>query len=329
MSNVEQSHPRASRAISPENLTSEPMGSLQGAPVETSSGELNSIEMSNLQEPSTSAPAGIEEDVLAKINAFLEQSEPTQPSISRRNSSHQMEVWWSRTDSTSSNRSVLDTRNAEEEKDRSAIEEDDDFELDPDEFRLPPSESSFESDEEYSEKDALISQGEVSTGSSQFTDPNAPKIIARYIYTSERTPPHLPPRQVIPLPTLSSLLAMFCSYLLSFIISNKPDIIEYSPLAVKHRAGDISVEAQVVEFPAQPEKVVGVVALLHTGDGEHRRALPITAKPKRVRELMAHEVGRLTEDVYEKEIKGALNALQKMVDGDSCRGRDNEERQAV
>ncbi|KAH7411924.1 hypothetical protein DE146DRAFT_641752 [Phaeosphaeria sp. MPI-PUGE-AT-0046c] len=324
MSDIKQSLPDDPRNTSPESLAPASMGSFNETPLDTSSGpstgELNSAATINSQEPSSSAPAGIDEAVLVKINAFLEQTEPIRPGISQRSSSNQMEAWRKNSTATTFDQPEPKIHEARQGMKTSAIKDEEDFDFDPDEFHLPPSGSSSDGYEESSGKDALQSQEESSTSSLpqehmyQVADPEAPKIIARYIYSSGRTPPPLSPREPVPTLSLVSLLAIFWSYILSFILHNEPDIIEYSPQEIKYRAGDIAVEAQIVEFPVQPEKVVGVVALLHVGAGEHRWALPITAKPKRVRELMTEEVGKLAEDVYGKEIKGALKALQKMVD---------------
>lgn len=327
MGNFKQSFGSPAPADPPELLASNAMDSSREVRLDlaavNSTTELNPTTMADSSELSTSAPAGIEEDVLTKINAFLERTEPARPSLSRRGASHQMEAWWTKAATSSSAKASSATSERDQDKYLSPIDEEGALEFDPDDFRSPPSEdSSLDYDDEFSEKDALLSSdnNEVPAPAAyqhnciDVIDPKAPKIIARYIYPTERTPPPLPPRKHVPPPTLFSLVAMLWAYLLSFIIPNEPEIIEYSPQEIKRRAGEISVEAQVVEFPAEPEKVVGVMALIHVGDGEHRQPYPITAKPKRVHELMKDAVGSTAEDVYRKQIKSALKALQNMAD---------------
>lgn len=332
MSNAEQPLSSHSRATSPEPLLSNVVGNSQrvrsALSVVNSTPELNPSAMASSQDSSVSAPEGIEEDVLAKIDAFLERSEPTRPKLSRRGASNEMEAWWTKPATPSSDQAESAQLSGSQEKgmffekDLSPIDAEEALDFDPDKFRLPSSEdSSLDSDEEEcSEKDALLSQDDVSASPTEqhhdygVTDPMAPKIIARYIYPSEHSSPPLSKRQPVPPSTLASLLAMLWVYILSFFISDEPGIVEYSPQEIKCRAGDITVEAQVVEFSAEPEKVVGVMALIHVGDDEQVHAFPITAKPKRVRDLIKDEVGRTPEDVYRKQIKGALKALQKMAD---------------
>lgn len=103
-----------------------------------------------------------------------------------------------------------------------------------------------------------------------------------------------------------------------------PEIIDYDvPKAMANKT--VRVEAQAVEFTVtpestagaaqQPEKVVGVVAMLQLGDSNGTgptRTLPIMAKPKRLRKVMWDSgVRGLTEDEYSEEIRVAMGILQQ------------------
>jgi hypothetical protein len=198
-------------------------------------------------------------------------------------------------------------------------------------FRLPLSDSDSDSDKESSEIDTLLpSQQAFELGAlpvlqTPVVDPHTPKIIARYIYPPEHrlvaTPPKLPPRR--DQPPQSSVFSSLLSLLFSCIIDSEPAIIEYTPQQIRQGISEACVEAQMIEYEAQtfigsgdgclPKKFVSVIALLHVGKIDQRRAVPITAKPKRVRELLKDNgMYDSAEDVYRKEIKGALKSLGKL-----------------
>ena len=73
----------------------------------------------------------------------------------------------------------------------------------------------------------------------------------------------------------------------------------------------------------EPEKVVKVMALVGGGGGgssssnsgrgrvEEPRVVHITARPKRVKEILRGAGYRLTEDTYEAEIHAALRRLRE------------------
>lgn len=142
--------------------------------------------------------------------------------------------------------------------------------------------------------------------------PPPPKIIARYTYPSEhrvvaplRQPPAPPP----------SLFGRIATYVSSYF-DTSPAIIEYTDRQIKRQAKVRVVEAQHVKY-ATDEKVVRVVALVSNGAldeaGEVKaRQVEIRAKHRRVRQLLRDEGmgGYVAEEVYSKEIRGALRRLR-------------------
>jgi hypothetical protein len=153
----------------------------------------------------------------------------------------------------------------------------------------------------------------------------APRIIASCIYPNEDElivePPSLPPGQQETF-SFSALLKLICNCVMDIFI-DPPAIIEFTPEQIRRKITTVRVEAQIIEYEAQipsstgvipsPERVVSVTALLYMGENDQRRAVPITARPKRVRDLISNEGSYdVVEDVYKREIKGALKNLGKM-----------------
>lgn len=105
-----------------------------------------------------------------------------------------------------------------------------------------------------------------------------------------------------------------------FVLGQEPDSIEYTPEDIR---SSIRVEAQIPDLisadeaeAAKPERVTNVMALVgggrsRSGDIEEPRAVAITAKPKRVKEIMRGAGYKLTEDSWRKEILGALRKTKE------------------
>ena len=95
------------------------------------------------------------------------------------------------------------------------------------------------------------------------------------------------------------------------------------------RRSNIRIEAQAstsaplegLGAVVEPEKVVRVMALVDGGGGadstsgrgrvEEPRVVHITARPKRVKEILRGAGYRLTEDAYEADIHAALSRLRE------------------
>jgi hypothetical protein len=182
-------------------------------------------------------------------------------------------------------------------------------------FRLPSFKSSFEEESEvfFHDDPRLPTTSTLPPENDISQSTNNLKVIAKHTYpyhSHSPSPPTNLDNTLDPFPYLSSFIASIFTYISAFFIGAEPAIIEYSPAHIKLQQSQIRVEAQVVEFDGseQAGKVVGVVASLHVGN----RTVPIVARPKRVRELLrADGVEDLPEEIYEREIKGAL----KMVSG--------------
>ncbi|KAH7089792.1 hypothetical protein FB567DRAFT_547350 [Paraphoma chrysanthemicola] len=155
------------------------------------------------------------------------------------------------------------------------------------------------------------------------------KILARATYPPR--PPPLPPRphhkatQRLDPPTLISLLSMLYVLFLSFFTpATEPGIIEYPTTNMK-RSHQVRCEMLVVETNSdtkdsedlESEEVgmytqVAYMAHLVVEDGrtEKQSVVSITAKPRRVREILRDDGGRgCVEDVYKREIGGAMRRL--------------------
>jgi hypothetical protein len=284
--------------------------------------------MSNFALPIPDAPSRIDPEVLSKINALFKELEmmktpnsPKQTGVTKKR-----EAWWENTEPPSADQQVSENMaNGEENKDGGpkAVEEDE-LELNQEQLLLPPCEDDIEVSIQSSEVNAFLSP-ESTTTAQLAPQPIEPIIIARYIYPAERRPgtnPQLPVRPARPAPpTLASLIRMIFQCILELFtdfFTDEPAIIEYTPRQIRQRVEEIRVEAQVVEHDVSapinsetttPERVVGILALIHVGQDVQRQATPITATPKRVRQLLKGHGVDLVEDVYGNQIKAALKDL--------------------
>jgi hypothetical protein len=196
---------------------------------------------------------------------------------------------------------------------------------------LPSSEFDIDSEEEISEANTLLpSQQNLQLVTlpalpTPVTASHALKVIASCIYPNEHEPivkpSSLSPRQKEPF-SFSSLLKLIFNCIMD-IFNDDPAIIEYTPEQIRRKINTVRVEAQIIEYEAEmpsspgsipsPKRIVSVTALLYVDELDQRRAVPITAKPKRVRDLIRDDGSYdLVEDLYKKEIKGALKKLGKM-----------------
>ncbi|KAF1918043.1 hypothetical protein BDU57DRAFT_571947 [Ampelomyces quisqualis] len=278
------------------------------------------IPMSNSEPQSRFLPSGIDPDVQHKINELFEESEAlVRPSLSQRSSSSKKsEAWWTTDSSSPLGRTKSNLSQEDKNTNSNGISSEEGiFESDGKDFRLPPPESD-DDPKELNPKGSRYCPEDPNTSSTpiaELLDPN-PKIIARYYYPSEyrpATPPRSPTRQnPSPQPPplmLASLLSTLCMFILSLFTPDAPAIIEYTPQEIAKKIARLQVEAQVVAFDV-PEKLVGVVALLHIGgENSERHAIPITARPKRVRELLRQCGYTDMEDDFGEEIKRALKEL--------------------
>ncbi|KAH3955886.1 hypothetical protein HBI25_143760 [Parastagonospora nodorum] len=263
---------------------------------------------------------------------FYESKIVTRPAQRRQDSTGSSTAWWKEEMPSSSARN--DTAAAR-------VLGDANLDLDMGNVRLPLSEDYFEEDDP-TERDSLLTQDQSPISkdmSSSITpvrivDPYAPKFMARYIYPSERRPEALsPPKPSPPSPAPSSnelnlsywpnityLIMSFTKSLINFVMEdNTPRVIEYSALEVRQKMKDIQVQARVAEAPkssgatnSAPEKVIGIVALVSMGENQPPQAVSITAKPKRVRQLIkGYGVVNVAEDMYGVQIKEALKSLRE------------------
>jgi hypothetical protein len=261
--------------------------------------------MSNSEQVLPKPPPGVEPRVLARINALFEHPKTIQkPSLKQHNTGDKKVPWWL---------NEMSSSDIEAEPPNSEEIHNEDEETNIKGFRLLPSTYSFdEENESSSEHDPLLPT--ISTHPSQTaTTPNinGPNVIAQYTYPYDHSPsppPETPADIPNPFPSLYSLIASLFAYIGAFLFDTEPPIVEHSAAHIKLQQSQIRVEVQVVEFdgPEQAEKLVGVVASLHVGDC----VVPIMARPKRIREMLrADGVKDLAEDVYGREIKGALRML--------------------
>jgi hypothetical protein len=275
----------------------------------------DSTRMSKTTQISQDAPSDIGRKVLLEINALSSEPDmtmqPQRSTLARRDSTGSSEAWWESEKVTQSDHfgTTLCPSNPENDPDNA----------------------------EFSEKDSLLPTehwlvcNNESTSSSQVANAHEPKILARYIYPSEHRPDTPPPAEIGSLssghwPTLASLIGTLIHCIIDFILDDdRPAVIEYSNEEAKQKTKGIQIEARVVksnspqsnpESPQgipRPEKVIGIVALVPSGTDGHHRAVSITAKPKRVRQILNEEVVHLAEDVYGAQIKAALNGLRREV----------------
>ncbi|KAF1835241.1 hypothetical protein BDW02DRAFT_597499 [Decorospora gaudefroyi] len=153
--------------------------------------------------------------------------------------------------------------------------------------------------------------------------PSPPRIIARCAEPLERRPTlsaiplaNARPLMGAPPPTLASMLyqalMFFYEYLTSFFC--EPAIIEYSDAEIKRRT-KIAIAASKIAHPSSVQKLIRVAALV-TNKGEEEdkdraRSMEITAKPKRIRQILNGAECYTTEEVYGKQIKRALRKLKE------------------
>jgi hypothetical protein len=310
----------------------------------------DSIPMSNLSQSPPQAPPGVDPEVLSKINALFETPEAIVTPSPRRlptETAKKMEAWWASTGAPSAERVVgvvVDKEqhevqngvqdqggNEEQSADvNSAADEEDHLEFNDIDFFNLTLEDDIVSNIQLYNLDNLYPPGSahVPQPSPQPVDPQAPKIIARYIYPSERQSgplPPVPPQLGQKWPTLPYMIGMIYGFVVELIkdifCTSGPMIVEYSEHQIRQNANEVRVETQAVEFevptsantavPA-PGMVIGVVALLHVGHDDQREAIPIIAKPKRVRQLLRDSGWDTVEGLYGKQIKVALKELSGM-----------------
>ncbi|KAF2826334.1 hypothetical protein CC86DRAFT_382391 [Ophiobolus disseminans] len=279
--------------------------------------------MSDSNQTSHEIPLGIEPEVLIKINELLEQSvaKKRRPGLGMQSASI----------TRANGMKDDDRRKADEAEGVSMLEE---LAPKPNEskaHKILNDEPDIE-DVEASENTTPVPMPTINADIGSNYENSIPpanlfaeNIIARYIYSrASRRHPDRPRQSAVP--TVSTLLGMFCIYLMSIFLDVEPDIIEYSIPQMMAKI-KLRVKAQAVEFAIPPkapltpsqqsQKVFSVATLLHVEDGnsmEPTRTVPIIAKPKRVRELMGEcHVHNIAEDVYREEISGAFRGLrQKM-----------------
>jgi hypothetical protein len=261
--------------------------------------------MSNFTKLLPDTPSGVDPEVLSMINALFQEPEVTMQQEALK--AKKTEAWWKTAGAPSADQQVSE-KVVDEEQNKDVYLNtigEDEFEFNMEDFLLPPSEDDIEANVQFSKVNSLLHPEPTPTPqpNAQLVDPRSPKIIARYTYPSERqlgTPPPLPPRTVpIAPPTLASLIVMLYQFISEFftdlLCDSEPAIIEYSTEEIRRQANEVRIEAQAAEFnvPASidleiavPEKFVVVVALLHIGSNDERRAILVMAKPKRVRQLM-------------------------------------------
>jgi hypothetical protein len=274
----------------------------------------NSTTMSKGTQISQGIPLGIDPEVLSKINALFSEPDmtrqPRRPTLARRDSTGSSEAWWKSKPETVIPSDHIGTA-------------------------VPSSDPEDDPDEaEFSEKDSLLPTEQAPDSadhpatSSQAVDPHTPKIVARYIYPSEHRSNHQPLSTVgTPSPdhwpTVASLINTLVGRIYSFIFDDDtPAIIEYSKEEVKQKTDRIQIEVRLVEVntlqshhePAhgspRPEKLIGIMALVPSANGSHYHTVSITAKSKRVRQILREEqIGSLVEDVYGAQIKAAMRGL--------------------
>jgi hypothetical protein len=308
----------------------------------------DSILMSNLSQSTPQTPSGIDPEVLSKIEALFETPEAIVTPSPRRlptEPTEKMEAWWTNTEAPLADRKVVDEVAVEEQHEgardqkgneeqsadvNSAVDEEDDFEFSDTDFFNPTSEDDIVSNIPLDNLDNLLppESAPVSQSSPKPVDPRAPKIVARYIYPSEHQPGPPPPVPLQPgrtWPTLPYMIGMIYRFVVELIkdifCASGPMIIEYSEHQIRQNANEVRVETQAVEFEvppstntavSAPETVVGVVALLHVGHDDQREAIPIIAKPKRVRQLLTDSGWNSVEDLYGNQIRVALKELSGM-----------------
>jgi hypothetical protein len=184
---------------------------------------------------------------------------------------------------------------------------DNDMKSHKDNYRLQSSDYEGDAeDDESPENDSLLPSKKapetvnISPSIVTLDHPHTPKIVARSIFPSEHRPGALAPSLNEPIqpnmdhwPTLACLLRSLVIYITSFFIEEEPAVIEYSTSEIKQRVDKIEVQTQVVGLPGATakassalEKVVNIVALVPIGNGAGNQAVAITARPKRVRQLL-------------------------------------------
>ncbi|EFQ92447.1 hypothetical protein P3342_009640 [Pyrenophora teres f. teres] len=166
--------------------------------------------------------------------------------------------------------------------------------------------------------------------------PMQPMIIARFDYPSEShsketrhsAPTSAPARATwappLEPPSVSSLITKAIDttsgYITSYIESfSQPAIIEYAPWEIAQRS-NIQIQAQVSDSASvegseaersgtmKPENMVKVMAVV--SGGQKQRLVAITAKPKRIKEILRAAGYKLTEDIYEEQIHEAMKRLR-------------------
>jgi hypothetical protein len=286
--------------------------------------------MSNCTESSFVAPSGVVPDVLSQIDAMLyEPKMVMRPALRRRDSTGSSTAW---------RKEEMLSPSANKDTTAARVLEDANLKLDVGKVRLPLSEDYFEEDDP-TERDSLLTPDhspgpkDMSSSITAVIDPYAPKFVARYIYPSERCPEALSP----PTPWLQSpgpvsnelnlshwpniiyLIMSFTESIINFVMEdNTPGVIEYSATEFKQKINAIQVQAPVFEGPrssgattSAPEKVISIVALVSMGENQPPQVVSITAKPKRVRQLIkGYGLVNVAEDMYGVQIKEPLKSLR-------------------
>jgi hypothetical protein len=204
--------------------------------------------MSNCAQPIPDAPSGIEPEVLSKINALFQEPEvmKTPNSPKQTGATKKEEAWWKNTEPPSADQQVSENityEERDEDEGPKAIGED----------RIDSNHSSeddVETNIQSSDVDSLPSPE--STPITQLVpQPTVPSIIARYIYPAKSrpgTPPPLPARPAQP--TLAALLVMMSWFIIELftdISTDEPAIIEYTPRQIGKKTEEIRVRAQIIE----------------------------------------------------------------------------------
>lgn len=299
--------------------------------------------MSKPTEGRPAAPLGVDPDVLSQINAlFREPKMIVRSARRRRDSAANSVAWWKEAvpsppgyNDTTAAPALEEAPVANPIGDGNSIKEAD-LEHNMENLRHPSPEDNSEEDD-LKERNSLLTpdqspgSGDISSSINSVVDLDAPKFMARYIYPSERhpgplspltlspsSPPLLPPFNEINLahwPNITFSIMSSIESVMNFIMEDKtPGVIEYSASEVKQKMNEIQVEARISDAPKSsgattsvPEKVVGIVAFVSVGENQPPQVVSITAKPKRVRQVLKdYGVRNVAEDVYGSQIKEAL-----------------------
>ncbi|KAF2024726.1 hypothetical protein EK21DRAFT_93848 [Setomelanomma holmii] len=286
-------------------------------------------------------PKGVDPEVLAKINVFMNTTAPKpaskpplkaqqRPALSRRGAGTRNVETKTHGIVDSLDQNEKCGLNASEEKDATDGVFNEIYKspsrfyhrtLEAERFRCQSTTDkpthNFDCDE-YNEKSSLLFPLSSSTPSPNNALQRS-KILARAIYTRPpRTSPPLPlPPRPVPTPSqrkiepsaLTTLLSLLYVFLMGLFVDDQPAIIEYSTAEIKSKVR-VRCEAQLREVVVGRPRITVVMLHIDDENTEKTQVVPITAKPKRVRDLLKEGgVRDVAENLYGKEILGAMRML--------------------